>query len=398
MIKRILKFIRLLNKYSKNILLNRRIYYTLRKVKRFPLPTFPGKEWPCIVLPDCEPILSEAHLIRYDSRKIGTYLDRRPVGSPRYLVSIDGFRSFFSENFLVIDKRYLIYDLNIDNSLLLSQNSARQIALGSLGIDVRRLTGNVCYLSNTSITNYFHWMIFTLPLLHYYLKYSFQPNYIYVCEKNIPNFVFETLEKAEISRSSIVQEPCTGTSNIMAISHYGLAGRKEAYLFVRNLFSSSLSQNAARARRIFVDRGDTFNGRRKLKNNFELSSALESNLGFQRVTMDGLSVEQQANIFYNAEIIVAPHGAALANLIFCHPNTKVIELFSPNYMMFFCIEIMEAMGIIYKSVIGEVDRDDRIDQYMSLEDLNYSRDADFTVKVDVVVAMASQLMELEEDE
>ncbi|MGL5880384.1 MAG: glycosyltransferase family 61 protein, partial [Xenococcaceae cyanobacterium] len=39
-----------------------------------------------------------------------------------------------------------------------------------------------------------------------------------------------------------------------------------------------------------------------------------------------------AAVFANAKAIVAPHGAGLTNLVFCNENTKIIELFSPNYV------------------------------------------------------------------
>ena len=34
----------------------------------------------------------------------------------------------------------------------------------------------------------------------------------------------------------------------------------------------------------------------------------------------------QVNLFYNAEIIVGLHGGGFANLAFCKPGTKIIEL------------------------------------------------------------------------
>ena len=45
-----------------------------------------------------------------------------------------------------------------------------------------------------------------------------------------------------------------------------------------------------------------------------------------------MSVLEQVAIFVNAEIVVSPHGSGLTNLVFCSPKTKVVELFSPNYL------------------------------------------------------------------
>ena len=39
-----------------------------------------------------------------------------------------------------------------------------------------------------------------------------------------------------------------------------------------------------------------------------------------------LSPMQQARLFHSADVVIAPHGGALANLIFCRPGTRIIEL------------------------------------------------------------------------
>lgn len=48
--------------------------------------------------------------------------------------------------------------------------------------------------------------------------------------------------------------------------------------------------------------------------------------GLTPVSLDGRSLADQARLFAGAEIVIAPHGAALANLIFATPGTRVLEL------------------------------------------------------------------------
>ena len=38
-------------------------------------------------------------------------------------------------------------------------------------------------------------------------------------------------------------------------------------------------------------------------------------------------IEQMA-YFYNASIVISPHGAGLTNILFCKPNTRIIEIAS----------------------------------------------------------------------
>lgn len=83
-------------------------------------------------------------------------------------------------------------------------------------------------------------------------------------------------------------------------------------------------------RRLYVTRGDLPNTRR-LVNESELWPLMQAE-GFVRVDPGTLSVQKQIDLFAAAEMIVAPHGAALANLAFCSTGVRVLELFAPNYV------------------------------------------------------------------
>jgi capsular polysaccharide biosynthesis protein len=78
-------------------------------------------------------------------------------------------------------------------------------------------------------------------------------------------------------------------------------------------------------RRIYVTRGPSANNR-SITNEADVL-ALLTERGFEPVDPGGLSVVEQIQAFATAERIVAPHGAALANLIFASPGATVVELF-----------------------------------------------------------------------
>jgi Glycosyltransferase 61 len=80
------------------------------------------------------------------------------------------------------------------------------------------------------------------------------------------------------------------------------------------------------SRRLYVPRGTT---RRAVLNEDDVVAMLEPR-GFEVVTMDGRSISEQAAMFASASVIVAPHGAALANLVFARPGTVVVELMGTN--------------------------------------------------------------------
>lgn len=85
-----------------------------------------------------------------------------------------------------------------------------------------------------------------------------------------------------------------------------------------------------RPRRIYVSRGARRNTRRVV-NEAELLPELERR-GFRVIDPGGLSVQDQIDHFAAAEVVVAPHGAALTNLTFAAPGVRVLELFAPRYL------------------------------------------------------------------
>jgi capsular polysaccharide biosynthesis protein len=89
-------------------------------------------------------------------------------------------------------------------------------------------------------------------------------------------------------------------------------------------------QTAGRPKRLYITRGQARNTRR-LVNESEILRLLEPH-GFVVFDPGAHTVQEQIDHFAAAEAIVAPHGAALANLTFCNPGVRILELFAPRYV------------------------------------------------------------------
>ena len=83
-------------------------------------------------------------------------------------------------------------------------------------------------------------------------------------------------------------------------------------------------------KKVFIDRSDSKLNHCKLINNEEIKSFLKSK-GFKIFKLSNLNFRDQINIFNNANVIIGPHGAGFANLVFCKKSTKVIELRPKNH-------------------------------------------------------------------
>jgi hypothetical protein len=93
--------------------------------------------------------------------------------------------------------------------------------------------------------------------------------------------------------------------------------------FLRSRLLPSVDTSGPR-RRIFITRGPSANNRTVV--NEDALLALLAARDFEAVDPGALSVVEQIRTFATASVIVAPHGAALANLMFASPGASVVEL------------------------------------------------------------------------
>jgi capsular polysaccharide biosynthesis protein len=91
--------------------------------------------------------------------------------------------------------------------------------------------------------------------------------------------------------------------------------------------TTSGARDGAGRRRLFIDRSDA--PRRRIRNLPALRSLLDE-MGFEVVRLSGLGLAEQVRLFHDAELVVANHGAALANLVFCRPGTRVLQVLAPG--------------------------------------------------------------------
>jgi len=75
--------------------------------------------------------------------------------------------------------------------------------------------------------------------------------------------------------------------------------------------------------KIYIRREDA--NYRKILNEADLINKLRQQ-GFEIINPQHFEIPEQMKIFSNAEVIVAPHGSNLSNIIFCKKGTKIIEI------------------------------------------------------------------------
>ena len=78
-------------------------------------------------------------------------------------------------------------------------------------------------------------------------------------------------------------------------------------------------------KKIYIDRADSRYKTRNIVNDNEVKNFLEKK-GFKTLKLTDYSFVDQVELFNSAENVAGLHGAGFANIIFCKPNTKILEL------------------------------------------------------------------------
>src|SRR5258707_114639 len=69
--------------------------------------------------------------------------------------------------------------------------------------------------------------------------------------------------------------------------------------------------------------------------------------GFETIALEAFSIREQAAAMASCEAVVAPHGGGLSNVVFCRPETKIVEIFSPELVASYFWKISNQVGLDY---------------------------------------------------
>ncbi|MDF2718417.1 MAG: hypothetical protein K0R28_5342 [Paenibacillus sp.] len=213
--------------------------------------------------------------------------------------------------------------------------------------------------------NYYHWLGDVLARIHLLDKSGIRIDKYIVNGKGSTRFQKETLAMLGIPEHKIVRSkpgmhlkpkrlivPSFETYRLQPFLPHSMPRWASRYL--RTALSNRIGQTTeAGYRRIYVSRQ---NAQVRKVTNEEQVCRLLSGYGFQKVLLESLAVAEQIRLFTSAETIVAPHGAGLANLLFCRPGTKVLELYAPNYVNTVYWYLSNHFGLDYYYLFGEGER------------------------------------------
>ncbi len=190
--------------------------------------------------------------------------------------------------------------------------------------------------------NYWHWIFDVLPRIGIIEKKDLL--------KQIDYFLFPDTKK-KFQKESLDLLKIKNSKRLSSLSHRHIYAKKiftvdHPYVITNNattdiqniplwiikwLQSKFILKNQIKKdlpKKIYINRKDSVYESlniRKIINENEVVEFLEKN-GFVSVILSDLSFEDQIKLFMNADFVTGLHGAGYANIVFCSPNTKILEL------------------------------------------------------------------------
>ena len=208
----------------------------------------------------------------------------------------------------------------------------------------KKLNGTVLSLliGGAGNSNYWHWLFDVLPKIYMFNNSTFFKDKInyYLFPSLEKNFQKETVDLLNISENKRLSSKFfrhLSADEIIVTDHpYTLLNDPfkdslDIPLWIINFLKKKFLKGILNSpsnnflpKNIYINRKDG-HSLRYIINEKEVELKLKDK-GFKSLTMSDYSFIEQIKIFNNAENIIGLHGAAFANLIFCKPNTNILEI------------------------------------------------------------------------
>lgn len=191
--------------------------------------------------------------------------------------------------------------------------------------------------------NYYLWLLETLPRLRFLRESGIAYQQIYASQKK--SFQRESLDLLKPPGVEIIdcEKMPFFQAPQMIVPRFVRETEPWIIPWLREQVEPHVATHSTRShpRRFYISRGGATG--RKIANEAEFQNLL-GEFGFTVVALENYSWLEQIELFREAEAVVAPHGAGLANLAFCS-SALVVELIADAYPFTFYPQISRQLRL-----------------------------------------------------
>jgi len=216
----------------------------------------------------------------------------------------------------------------------------------------RRIEG-ACMALRSPANNYYHTLVDNLPRLFWLHQPAFRGMKIQVLVPGplrpweafyLPHLLPENARLTEVDPRYLWSSDQMVFGSYLSHQMSGALPRHYLDFFLPRVLPARPRQ---RKHRLYITRKHAPGGRRIL-NETELMRVLEPH-GFVPCMLESMGIDQQIELFYDAEMVVAPHGAGLTNILFSQ-SLQLVELHPTAAVMPHYYFMARAMGHRYHAL------------------------------------------------
>ncbi|MFX1392251.1 MAG: DUF563 domain-containing protein [Promethearchaeota archaeon] len=221
--------------------------------------------------------------------------------------------------------------------------------------------------------NHSHFLIDSLPRLYAITKIE-EPKINLIVPKDINKTYLDIIKLFLDKRFKIIYidyDEIWELENFYFASFCSNNSRCRSYIpklyldFLKEKILKSLEiKKGNKNKRIYISRSKA--KERRVLNEGKLLELIKKH-NFEIIHTEDLAFKEQVKLFNSASIVISPHGAGLANIIFSE-KIKVIELFPPKYLMPHYFMISKVLGFKYRFSIG-TESDDNYNFNANLDEI-----------------------------
>ncbi len=283
---------------------------------------------------------------------------------PLYIAVLQDIIYYGERNALLTTSKQIIFQSI--SSLVPFQKVEKKFSFRKLSFtSKKKLLGTYSVFRTMSTSsNYYHSLIDQIPRIYLLNQSDYRNEEIKLLISQsltrVEQFFLEKLLPSNIKIEIVNPEQLYHVERLIFPSI--MTRSRAGYLpkcYIENLLSKvAPSRKRNKKNRILISRSKA--KKRKILNEKELLNLLKD-YGFKKYCLEDLSLEEQIELFYDAEIVISPHGAGLTNLIFSE-NIHVLELFPTYHVRTHYYYLCKSRNHNYKYILNEHTKTDRMQQ------------------------------------
>jgi surface carbohydrate biosynthesis protein len=219
------------------------------------------------------------------------------------------------------------------------------------------LDGPVAAVTASTQNYYYHWFVDVLPRIKM-IEGRLAELPLYIAQGEA--FQRETLRAFGVQSANTIEaggQRLIRSAKLVVPCHQIMSGQEFppwVIEFLRKGLLPLASPERRPKRRLYITRRNA--AHRRVSNEEEICVKLET-IGFETLALEDWPLADQIAAFRDAEIVIAPHGGGLTNLLFCSPGTFAVELF-PRVTVDLYYRLAAAAGVEYAYVTDRTGRDE----------------------------------------